>query len=185
MSQDNVDVRLIGVIGKPHGIKGEVNVVMLTDYPNTILKGSVLFMDLDLSTPVKIEDIRQKKLKGRNVSIIKFAGIDDRNKAQSLKGKNLFRSAADAPVLENGQFWADELIGCIVVLLNDGSIIGKVRDVDILASNENLAVFIENKDIKLSGMVGNILYIPLIEDYIENIDLSAKKIVLKKLPEYI
>ncbi len=65
MSQDNVDARLIGVIGKPHGIKGEINVVMLTDYPNTILKGSVLFMDQDLSVPLEIDNIRQKKLKGQ------------------------------------------------------------------------------------------------------------------------
>ncbi len=184
MSQDNVDARLIGVIGKPHGIKGEINVVILTDYPKTILKGSVLFMDQNLTMPVEIDNIRQKKLKGRNVSIIKFAGIDERSKAEGLKGRNLYRSSMDAPELEEGQFWADDLIGCSVVL-NDGTTIGKVMDVDILASNENLAVLIENRDIEFSDMVGNILYVPLIKDYIENIDLSGKKIILKKLPEYI
>ena len=184
MSQDNVDARLIGVIGKPHGIKGEINVVMLTDYPNTILKGSTLFTDQDLSVPVEIDSIRQKKLKGRDVSIIKFAGIDDRNKAERLKGKNLYRSGSEIPLLEDGKYWVDDLIGCSVILTSD-IIIGKVQDVDVLASNENLAVLIENPDIKVSGMVGNILYVPLIVDYIENIDIPGKKIVLKKLPEYI
>jgi len=184
MSQDNVDARLIGVIGKPHGIKGEINVMLLTDYPNTILKGSILFVDQDLSIPVEIDSIRQKKLKGRDVSIIKFAGIDDRNKAEGLKGKNLYRSGSEVPVLEDGKFWVDDLIGCSVILTSDITI-GKVQDVDVLASNENLAVLIENPDIKVSGMFGNILYVPLIEDYIENIDIPGKKIVLKKLPEYI
>jgi 16S rRNA processing protein RimM len=184
MSQDNVDARLIGVIGKPHGIKGEINVMLLTDYPNTILKGSTLFTDQDLSVPVEIDSIRQKKLKGRDVSIIKFAGIDDRNEAEKLKGKNLYRSGSEVPALEDGKFWIDDLIGCSVVL-NSGITIGKVQDVDVLTSNENLAVLIENPDIKVSGMVRNILYVPLIEDYIENIDITCKKIVLKKLPEYI
>lgn len=184
MSQDNVDARLIGVIGKPHGIKGEINVMLLTDYPNTILKGSTLFTDQDLGVPVEIDSIRQKKLKGRDVSIIKFAGIDDRNEAEKLKGKNLYRSGSEVPALEDGKFWIDDLIGCSVVL-NSGIIIGKVQDVDVLTSNENLAVLIENPDIKASGMVRNILYVPLIEDYIENIDIPCKKIVLKKLPEYI
>ena len=184
MSQDNVDARLIGVIGKPHGIKGEINVVLLTDYPDTILKGSVLFMDQGLRVPVEIDNIRQKKLKGRNVSILKFVGIDDRNKAEGLKGKNLYRSGSEVPALEEGKFWVDDLIGCSVIL-NTGITIGKVQDVDVLASNENLAVLIENPDIKPSGMVGNILYVPLIEDYIESVDTSGKKIVLKKLPEYI
>jgi 16S rRNA processing protein RimM len=184
MPQDDVNARLIGVIGKPHGIKGEINVMLLTDYPNTILKGSVLFVDEDLSMSVEIDNIRQKTLKGREVSVIKFAGIDDRDEAQKLKGKNLYRSGSEVPALEDGKFWVDDLIGCNV-LLKSGIIIGKVQDVDVLASNENLVVLIENPDIKTSGMVGNILYIPLIEDYIEDIDIHGKKVVLKKLPEYI
>ena len=184
MSQDNEDARLIGVIGKPHGIKGEINVMLLTDYPNTILKGSILFMDQGLRLPLEIDSIRQKTLKGRDVSVIKFAGIDDRNEAQKLKGKNLYRSGSEVPALEDGKFWVDDLIGCSVIL-NSSSTIGKVQDVDVLTSNENLAVLIENPDIKAAGMVGNILYVPLIEDYIENIDTSGKKIVLKKIPEYI
>ncbi|MES0341287.1 MAG: ribosome maturation factor RimM [Candidatus Humimicrobiaceae bacterium] len=184
MSQDNVDARLIGVIGKPHGIKGEINVMLATDYPNTILKGSILFMDHDLSIPIEVDNIRQKKLKGKDVSILKFAGIDDRNEAQRLKGKKIYRSGSEIPALEDGQFWIDDLIGCRV-LLKDGSTIGKVQDVDILPSNQNLAVLIENTAASVSGMVGNILYVPLIEDYIENIDISGKKITLKKIPEYI
>ncbi|MFC2159494.1 ribosome maturation factor RimM [Actinomycetota bacterium] len=184
MSQDNVDARLIGVIGRPHGIKGEVNVVTLADYPNIIFKGSRLFMDQDLRIPVEIDNIRQKKLKGRDVSVIKLSGIDDRNDAQRLKGKNLYMSGGDVPALKKGQFWVDDLIGCRI-LLKDGTDIGKVQDVDVLTSNENLAVLIENKDIEVSGMVGNIIYVPLIKDYIENIDISVKKIVLKKMPEYI
>lgn len=184
MSQDNVDARLIGVIGKPHGIKGEINVMLATDYPNTILKGSILFMDYDLTIPIEVNNIRQKKLKGRDVSVIKFAGIDDRNEAQRFKGKNLYRSGSEVPTLEDGQFWIDDLIGCRV-LLKDGSTIGKVHDVDVLPSNQNLAVLIENTATSVLGMVGNILYVPLIEDYIENIDISGKKIILKKIPEYI
>jgi 16S rRNA processing protein RimM len=184
MSQDNVDARLIGVIGKPHGIKGEINVVVVSDYPNIILKGSRLFMDKDLSIPVEVDNVRQKKLKGRDVSVIKLAGIDDRNDAQRLRGKNLYMVGGDVPALEKGQFWIDDLIGCRV-LLSDGTDIGKVQDVEVLASNENLAVLIEDTDIEVSGTIGNILYVPLIKDYIENIDISVKKIVLKKMPEYM
>ncbi|MCJ7666228.1 MAG: ribosome maturation factor RimM [Actinobacteria bacterium] len=184
MSQKNIDVRLIGVIGKPHGIKGELNVMMVTDYPNTILKGSRLFMDQKCSVPVEVAGIRCKKLKGREVSIVKLAGIDDRSAAERLKGKDLYRSGGEAPVLEDGQFRIDELTGCRV-FLSGGTPIGRVEDVEVLASNENLAVFIDNNKITVSGIVKNILYVPLIEDYIDNIDISGKKIIIKKLPEYI
>ena len=184
MPQDNVDVRLIGVIGKPHGIKGELNVLMATDYPNTILKGSVLFMDPERRMSLEIESIKCKKLSGREVSVIKFTGIDDRSGAERLRGTDLYRSGGEIPVLEDGRFWIDELTGCRV-FLSDGTPIGRVEDVEILASNENLAVFVDNAGIKVSGIVRNILYIPFIEDYIENIDIFSKKIILKKLPEYI
>jgi len=45
MSEVSVDARLIGVIGKPHGIKGEITVVLLTDYPKTIKSEDTLFFD--------------------------------------------------------------------------------------------------------------------------------------------
>lgn len=184
MSQDNVDVRLIGVIGKPHGIKGELNVMMVTDYPNTVVKGSILFMDQECSMPAEVENIRQKILSGRKVSVIKLVGIDGRDGAERLKGTNLYRSGSGIPVLEDGKFWVDDLAGCRVFLC-DGTSIGRVEDVEILTSNENLAVIIENRDIAVPGKIGNIVYIPLVEDYIENIDISSKKIILKKLPEYM
>jgi ribosomal 30S subunit maturation factor RimM len=58
-------------------------------------------------------------------------------------------------------------------------------NVEKFAANDNLAVKIENKDLDIRDSDSNIFYIPVIEIYIESINLKDKKIILKKIPEYI
>jgi len=176
MSQELVDARLVGVIGKPHGIKGEVNVMLLTDYPDSILKGSVLFLDEGCTEEITVENIRTVMAKGRQTAVIKFAGIADRDDAGGLRGRELFRSSQDSPELESGQFWADDLEGCSVYLA-DNTELGTVEKVDMLPANDNLLIR------PLNGK--DMVYIPMVDEYIDSIDIKNKKVVIKKLPEYI
>ena len=63
MSLKNVDARLIGIVGKPHGIKGEVNVMLVTDYPDSILKDSVFHLDKNCSEDIVVESVYFRKKK--------------------------------------------------------------------------------------------------------------------------
>ena len=182
MSEINVDARLIGIIGKPHGIKGEIVVMLLTDYPKSIKRGDILFFDEGCTRKAEVENIRWRKDKPE-ASIIKFKGIDSRNDAYDLKGINVFRLAKDGPVPEDNQYWGDDILECMVYT-KDGVLIGKVINVEKFTSNDNLAVRVDNKILKLN-IDGDILYVPVIENYIDSIDLKNKKIILKKVPEYI
>ena len=182
MSEINVDARLIGIIGKPHGIKGETVVMLLTDYPKSIKRGDILFFDEKCTRKAEVENIRWRKDKPE-ASIIKFKGIDSRNDAYDLKGINVFRLIKDGPVPEDNQYWVDDILECMVYT-KDGVLIGKVINVEKFTSNDNLAVRIDNK-ISNINIDGDILYVPVIENYIDSIDLKNKKIILKKVPEYI
>jgi 16S rRNA processing protein RimM len=184
MSEVSVDARLIGVIGKPHGIKGEITVVLLTDYPKTIKSGDTLFFDEKCKKKIDVESIRWKKIKRSYIPVIKFKGIDSRNDAENLKGARLFRSVKDSPKLKENEYWVDDIINCMVYTKNN-IFVGKVVNVEKFAANDNLAVKIENKDLDIRDSNSNIFYIPVIEIYIESINLKDKKIILKKIPEYI
>ena len=187
MSEVSVDARLIGIIGKPHGIKGEITVMLLTDYPKTVKRGDTLFFDEKCKKKIEVESIRWKKIKRSYMTVIKFKGIDSRNDAEKLKGVSLFRSIKDSPELKEDEYWVDDIINCLVYTKNN-IFVGKVVNVEKFAANDNLAVKIENKDLDIrdSGdSDSSILYIPVIEDYIESINLKDKKIILKKIPEYI
>ncbi len=182
MSEINVDARLIGIIGKPHGIKGETVVMLLTDYPKSIKRGDILFFDEKCTRKAEVENIRWRKDKPE-ASIIKFKGIDSRNAAYDLKGISVFRLTKDSPVPEDNQYWIDDILECMVYT-KDGVLIGKVINVEKFTSNDNLAVRVDNK-ISNINIDGDILYVPVIENYIDSIDLKNKKIILKRVPEYI
>ncbi|HJX01759.1 MAG TPA: ribosome maturation factor RimM [Candidatus Humimicrobiaceae bacterium] len=182
MSEINVDARLIGIIGKPHGIKGETVVMLLTDYPKSIKRGDILFFDEKCTRKAEVENIRWRKDKPE-ASIIKFKGINSRNDACDLKGINVFRLIKDGPVPEDNQYWVDDILECMVYT-KDGVLIGKVINVEKFTSNDNLVVRVDNK-ISNINIDGDILYVPVIENYIDSIDLKNKKIILKKVPEYI
>ena len=182
MSEINVDARLIGIIGKPHGIKGETVVMLLTDYPKSIKRGDILFFDEGCTRKAEVEDIRWRKDKPE-ASVIKFKGIDSRNAAYDLKGTSVFRLVKDGPVPEDNQYWVDDILECMVYT-KDGVLIGKVINVEKFTSNDNLVVRVSGK-ISNINIDGDILYVPVIENYIDSIDLKNKKIILKKVPEYI
>jgi 16S rRNA processing protein RimM len=176
MSQKFVDARSVGIVGKPHGIKGEVNVMLLTDYPASILEGSVLYLDQECTLSLVVKNIYIKKSRGRETAVIMFEDIYSRDEAEALRNKELFRKGEDSPGLEEGQYWIDDLEGCSAYM-QDGSPVGTVEKVEMLPANENLAI-------RPKGG-GSMLYVPLVDDYISSVDIAEKKIILKKLPEYL
>jgi 16S rRNA processing protein RimM len=184
MSKINVDARLIGIIGKPHGIRGETNVMLLTDYPKTVKKGSVLFFDKKCQKKAEVESIRKKNIKKHLTLIIKFKGIDSRDQAEKLKSASIFRNIKDSPKLKKGQYWVDDIVDCRVYNKSE-VFIGRVIDVEKFSSNDNLEVKIENIEFKIKGIDSGILYVPVIERYIDSINIKEKKVILKEIPEYV
>ena len=76
MSVENVDARLVGVIGKAHGIKGELNVRILTDYPKTIYRGTGLFLDEGCTKKIIIESIHYRNADSKKAALVKFGKVD-------------------------------------------------------------------------------------------------------------
>ena len=210
--------RIIGVIGKPHGIKGYSYVRLITDYPDTICNEDILYLDEPCTKKLKIEDIKNVIYKGQSRLIFKFYGNEDSISAESLRGCNLYRDFKSQPGLDKDSHWVDELVGCSVFLQssatadneskkitaadskskiiieednerkstnvsdneskrsNNACFIGIVEEVKSCAYNDNLVIAAPDK---------KTIIIPMYEEYIERIDVRAKKIFLKSLPEYI
>ncbi|MBC7333079.1 MAG: 16S rRNA processing protein RimM [Actinobacteria bacterium] len=183
MSLKKIDARLVGVISKPHGIRGETEVRLITDYPNSFKKGDVLFLNENGSKKVIIENVKVKKTKKKDIVVFKFEGIDKREEVECLRSSFLFRDAKDAPRLGEDEFWVDEIIG-LKVYSKDGLYIGEVVDVIKNISNDNLVIK-KDKFIDIKGVSGDLFFIPNIDTYIEKIDPENKKITLKLIPEYI
>lgn len=175
MSDNKVVSRLVGVVGKPHGIKGYVYIRMFTDYPDTILSGIFLYSDEDCTVEMKVEAVRKITVKGQNRTIIKFFGIEDRSHAENIRSLRLYRKSESFNKLEKDTYWVDELIGCSVYFIKDKSFIGKITDVESYKTNDNLLIECN----------GEMITVPMIEEYIDSIIIKKKTVFLKKIPEYI
>jgi 16S rRNA processing protein RimM len=184
MSLEKDFLRLVGIIIKPHGLKGEVLVKPLTDYPKSFFSGEILFLDDEGKETLHIEKKKNIKVKGRDGLLIKFAGIDDVDSARLLSQRELFRMASSSPELEKDVFWVDDIIGCNVYC-PDYVLIGKVENVLKGNANDNLVVICQEVVEGSSEKKEFQLLVPLVEDYIFEIDISQKKIKLKMVPDYL
>jgi len=184
MFEKKIDLRLVGIIGKPHGLSGEVILKFVTDYPYSIEKGTIFYIDEEKSKFLEVESIRSIDLGIKNGAIIKFDGINDRDSAERIRGLNLFREENYSPVLQQEEFWVDDLVGCSVYTDND-SYIGEVKDIITNTANDNILIKRSPDSIEIPGVKENEFFIPLIDDYIDSINIDVKKIILKKVPEYI
>lgn len=97
--------------------------------------------------------------------LVRLEGVSDRDAAAALRGEPLLVALADAPALPEGEFWAHELEGSLVV---DGPReVGVVRRLVALPSVEALAV--KRAD-------GSELLVPMVRDAIRSVDVAARRI---------
>ncbi len=94
----------IGRVGRPHGTGGEVAVTLVSNRPERLAPGSELQTDAAALRVVAARPHNQRHL-------VRFAGIDDRGKAEALRGLVL----RAAPIADPDELWVHELIGARVV----------------------------------------------------------------------
>ncbi|MGE3955097.1 MAG: ribosome maturation factor RimM [Vicinamibacterales bacterium] len=159
------EMAVVGVIARPHGIRGQVIVNPETDFPEERFGvGQTLFVLRDGAIePFTVTAFRMQA--GRPV--IGLEGIGDMDAARELAGLE-FRVPASALVpLPDGTFYHHELIGC-VVRTTDGQEVGPVTAIDGEAGNTRLVVQNDR---------GEVL-IPLTLGICTRIDPRAKQIVI-------
>ncbi|SDK44528.1 ribosome maturation factor RimM [Natronincola ferrireducens] len=156
----------IGKILNTHGIKGEVKVFSLTDYPER-------FEELKW---IYIEDYKEKfhikKVKYRPKDILlSFEGYDDINKVEKFKGKYLLIDESQKRELPEDTYYITDIIGLAVYTIAD-QYLGTV--VDILQAGSNEVYVIKNKE-------GKEVLIPAVKEFVPEISLEAGKIIVKPI----
>lgn len=120
----------VGRIVKPHGIRGEVAVEVVTNRPEQrFAPGVVLASDRG---PLEVLTGRPHQ----NRWLVTFAGVEDRTGAEALRGVVL---RAAEPLEEEGALWVHELVGAEVVGL-DGRSHGVVEAVEANPASDLLVL---------------------------------------------
>ncbi|ACY98959.1 MULTISPECIES: ribosome maturation factor RimM [Thermomonospora] len=163
------DQVVVGRIGRPHGVRGEVTVDVRTDDPDArFAPGAVLDTDPPHLGPLTVERARWHV--GR--LLLRFTGVDDRTAAEKLRGTWLVVDTGDLPPLEDpDEFHDHELIG-LTAVTTDGTPVGTVRD--ILHYAQDLLV--------IRRETGGEALVPFVAALVPEVDVAGGRIVIDPPP---
>ena len=157
----------IGQVSSAHGIAGEITVIPLTDYPERFMSMEKieLYSHGRFVRSLEVKGVRVNESKG---TLIIKSCLTDRDEAQALAGTLILVDAPDRVPLPEGHYWVDDLVG-LRVEDTGGGFLGTVKDFLTVGGNEIYEISDEN---------GKLHYIPAVEEFVRNIDLTAGKITL-------
>jgi 16S rRNA processing protein RimM len=114
---------VVGRIGRPHGVRGEVTVEVRTDDPDLrFVPGAVLLTDPADRGPLTVGGRRWH----REILLLTFEGIDSREAAETVRDTELLVDVAELPELEDPDVFYDHQLVGLAARLTDGSPLGEV-----------------------------------------------------------
>lgn len=124
---------IVGTLVGPHGIKGEVKLRPLTEFPERLAKLRRLLVRL----PDGTENWRTVKGSrfNREMLLLKFEGVNDRDAAEALRGATALIDRSEAAPLPEGRFYEHQILGLRVVT-PEGEELGTITDIMETASND-------------------------------------------------
>ena len=156
----------IGKCVKPHGLKGEIGVKPITDFPERFEQTEVVFAHQQ-KDPVKRLEIETVRTRSGGF-LLRFKGIDSKEKAQALRGFFLAVPEDELVVLEEDEFWHWELEG-LKAFDPEGTELGVLKEV--IESPAHDLYVIETK-------AGTTHLVPAVYEYVPEIDVESGKIVV-------
>lgn len=155
----------IGVLVNTHGLKGEVKIKPMTDFPDIrFQKGNTINIQYqDTLLPVTIEHVREQK----DLLLVTFQDYDNINQVEPWKGSVLSIDETKLHALEEDEAYYFELQDCEVYDEAD-HLIGIVSEVIETGANAILRVKGEREYL-----------IPYVKAFVTDFDVDSKKIKVK------
>lgn len=158
----------IGKIVAPHGVRGDVRVVPLTDFPERFQ--ATKQVRLEDGAVLTISSVKKHK----QFILVKFKDLDSIEAVEHLRGKLLQVARKDAVKLPAGHFYIFDLIGLDVYTIDDEPL-GKVTDV--LRTGSNDVYVVENAE-KVQVLI------PALKEVVRQIDIENKRMIVKLQEEW-
>ena len=158
----------VGRVLRPHGVRGEVVVQVLSDVPGRLAPGSTVLGTRDGKPPIPlaVETHREHK----SGAVVRFAGCGDRDRAEELRDLLLEVDRSEVPAAPEGTYYWYQLLGCRCEA--DGEDLGEV--VDLLEDGGGLLLVVSDGEREVP--------IPFVQSFLKNVDVERGQIELE-LPE--
>lgn len=160
---------LVGKIGAPHGIKGEVKITSFTEQAEDIFEYSPWYLKKKnqwFDVEIEIAACQGKYL------VVKLAGCDDREAAQQWTNCDIAIKREQLPDLPEGQYYWRDLEGLQVKTIA-GMVLGTVDEVMETGANPVLVVIGEKR-----------ILIPYLPHVVNEVNLTASYVTVDWDPDF-
>jgi len=169
--EDLPETVAVGRVLRPHGVRGEVVVEVLTDVPDRFQKGSrVLGVRDGAPAMQRVPLIVATGRVHKTGAVVRFEGYDDRDRAGELRGLDLEIPRAEVPKARRGTYYHFELLGCLC--RDHGQELGRV--VEVVEDGGGVMLIVEGE--------GRRVPVPFVKEFVLRVDVAAGEIDLA-LPE--
>lgn len=158
---------VVGKLGKPHGVRGEIVMEVYTEFPERLVPGVTVYVGLNYK-PVQISKTRSHS----RGMLLSFEGYQSRDEIAELRNMLVQVRTADRPELPEGDYYHHQLLG-LYVIDEDGASLGRIMA--ILDTSANDVYVIQSES-------GEEVLIPAIESVVKDIDLKNNLVTVHLLP---
>ncbi len=143
---------VVGKLRRPHGVKGEIMMDILTDFPQRLRKGKQVFVGPQ-HTPQTITSVRTKN----QTLLVSFAGFEDCDQVGVLRNMDVYVQSAGLPELPEGEYYFHQLIG-LKVVDEAGNALGELTEIlETGANNVYVVRNAEDREILLPAIDGEVI----------------------------
>lgn len=156
---------VLGRIGKPHGVGGDLVVSVRTDAPEErFAPGTVLRTRPEDAGPLRVSAIRWHS--GR--LLLRFDDVADRVSATRLAGVELVLDPAELPALTDPDEFYDHQLRGLVALSTSGTPLGTVVDVAHTPAGTLLVLEDDGREVM----------VPFVATMVPSVDIGSGRIVI-------
>jgi 16S rRNA processing protein RimM len=161
----STDTVVVGRIGRPHGVRGEVTVEVHTDDPDLrFVPGAVLRTDPPERGPITIAGVHWHS----GTLLLRLEGVDSREAAEAVRNTELVVPVAELPEIEDPDSYYDHQLVGLTARLSDDAVLGEVT-----------AILHEAQDLLVVRRVeGGEVLIPFVSAIVPTVDLDGGFVVV-------
>jgi 16S rRNA processing protein RimM len=168
-----MDRYLTGTILKPKGLKGELKVMPVTDYPERFLSRKEYYVGKSDGEAIRRNVVRASFAKG--FAWLFFEGIETREDAESLCGMHLYIEEKELQPMPDDRAYVHDLVG-LSVIDGSGSEAGMVTGLLQMPAHEVYEVTMSD---------GRVVLIPAIDEFITGIDTGKRQMTVPRFEEFL
>jgi 16S rRNA processing protein RimM len=166
--EDLPETVAVGRVLRPHGVRGEVVVEVLSDVPARFKQGSRV-IGVREGAPATQLTVAAGRVH-KTGAVVRFEGYDDRDRAGELRGLDLEVPRAEVPKAPRGTYYQFELVGCLC--RDHGVELGRV--VEVVEDGGGVMLIVEGE--------GRRVPVPFVKEILRRVDVARGRIDLA-LPE--